>query len=286
MHLTHTSHKTKGMLFFIHQEASEISSFREKIEADDFLTIALNLGESQQVIINGIAHIFPQFSIVPLVANQVFKFEHAAQITLWHYSRDFYCLVDNYFELSCLGLLFSGFNGNLFLKLDEQYIKKLELLLQMFIEEFKNTDTIQTDMLQTLLKHLIIITTRLAKEQYLSGRVYEEEKFDLIRQFNLLVEYHYRKEHQVQFYAGLLNKSPKTLTNLFAHFNYSTPSEIIQGRVITEAKRLFLYTTMSSKEIAYELGFSDAGHFSRFFKNATKQNPSELRKSAALKTGD
>ncbi|MBB5635055.1 AraC-like DNA-binding protein [Pedobacter cryoconitis] len=282
MYLTHTSNKTQGTLFFSHQEVSEISSFREKTEAGDFLTIALNLQENQQVIINGVAYVFPQFSIIPLVANQVFKFERAEQITIWHYTRDFYCLVDNNFELSCLGLLFSGFSGNLFLKLDENYVKKLELLLQMFMEEFKTRDTIQTDMLQILVKHLVIITTRLAKEQYLSDKVYEEDKFDLIRQFNLLVEYHYKKEHQVQFYAGLLNKSPKTLSNVFAHFNYSTPSEIIQGRIITEAKRLFLYTNKSSKEIAYELGFSDAGHFSRFFKNATKQNPSELRKSQSL----
>ncbi|MFC6262044.1 helix-turn-helix domain-containing protein [Flavobacterium panici] len=45
-----------------------------------------------------------------------------------------------------------------------------------------------------------------------------------------------------------------------------------------EAKRLFTYTTLSIKEIAYELGFRDAGHFSRFFKNATNLKPSDFRK--------
>ncbi len=88
----------------------------------------------------------------------------------------------------------------------------------------------------------------------------------------------YKSKHQVSHYADLLNKSPKTLTRIFTGFNYTTPSVIIQERIITEAKRLFCYTTLSAKEIAFDLGFTDAGHFSRFFKNATGQNPSDFRK--------
>ena len=58
----------------------------------------------------------------------------------------------------------------------------------MFIEEFETTDTIQSDMLQMLLKRLVIITTRLAKEQYINKKVYEDDKLGLIRQFNVVAE--------------------------------------------------------------------------------------------------
>jgi AraC-like DNA-binding protein len=58
------------------------------------------------------------------------------------------------------------------------------------------------------------------------------------------------------------------------------PLRIIQDRIISEAKKLFYYTDKSAKEIAYELGFEDSAHFSRFFKNVTGQNISEFKKVA------
>jgi len=278
MHLTHISPKTKGKLIFTHEEVSPAHLAHERAQDEFLLTIALNGAENQQMTINGAVYEFQAFSMIPLVSGQLFSFDKPELITSWQYSRNFYCLTDSYFEISCLGMLFSGFTGNLFLKLDEDHRQKLRSLQQMFIEEFDTVDTIQTDMLQMLVKRLVIITTRLAKEQYLIGKGYEEEKFDIIRQFNLLVDQNYKNEHQVQYYANLLNKTPKTLSRIFAQYDYSPPSYMIQDRIIMEAKRLFYYTGLSSKEVAYELGFTDAAHFSRFFKNATQQSPSDLRK--------
>jgi len=279
MHLSHTVPKTNGKLILIHQEPGLNHSFKAKTEKEQLLTIAFNSGESQQIIIDGVEYEFAANSIVPLVSDQAFKFENSEQITIWRYNRDFYCLVDAYHEISCIGLLFFGFNGNLFLRLDDVHLEKMLSLQKMFVEEFNTNDTIQSDMLQMLLKRLVIITTRLAKEQYINEKIYEDDKFDLIRQFNVQVDKHYKTDHQVQFYADLLNKSPKTLTNLFAQYNYRSPSQIIFDRIISEAKRLFYYTDKSAKEIGYELGFSDAAHFSRFFKNMTNQSTSGFRKN-------
>lgn len=279
MLLEHTVPKTSGKLVFIHEETFGRDIFRHWLEKDQILTIALNNGNSQNMIINGIKYFFPAESIVPLLSGEVFEFEKPEQITAWQYNRDFYCLVDTYHEISCIGLLFFGFSGNIFLQLDDIHHQKITNLKQMFIEEFKTRDTIQSDMLQMLLKQLVIIITRLAKEQYINQKIFENDKFDLIRQYNVLVDKNYKKEHQVQFYAGLLNRSPKTLNHLFAQYNYRPPSQIIQDRIINEAKRLLYYTDRSAKEIAYELGFAEPAHFSRFFKNATNQSTSDFKKN-------
>jgi AraC-like DNA-binding protein len=45
-----------------------------------------------------------------------------------------------------------------------------------------------------------------------------------------------------------------------------------------EAKRLMFYTDRTAKEIAYELGFEDAGHFGKFFKRNTGLSTSEFKK--------
>jgi AraC-like DNA-binding protein len=137
-------------------------------------------------------------------------------------------------------------------------------------------------MLRILLVRLIIKITRLAKKQYLGKEELAENKFNLIRQFYLLVEIHFRKEHQVQFYASLLNKSPKTVSNYFSLYYNKTPLQVISERIITEAKRLFYYTDKSVKEVADDLGFEDVAHFSKFFKNYTAQSPSEIKKGSVI----
>lgn len=279
MRLTHVDRKTKGEIHFIHKEAHFEQTYKEKETRGLILTIALNSGEEQTVFIDGVKHRLGAWNILPLFTGQTFKFERPEDIIAWQYNRDFYCVVDHDREVSCVGFLFFGSMGNLFIQLNEENRKKIDILQQIFIEEFNTSDNIQTDMLQMLLKRLIIITTRLAKEQYGDDSLYSNEKYELIRQYNFLVEMHYKEQHQVQFYAGELNRSAKTLSNLFTTYNYKSPLSIIHERIITEAKRLFYYTDKSTKEIAYELGFEDAAHFSRFFKNLTGQNPSDFKKA-------
>ena len=97
-------------------------------------------------------------------------------------------------------------------------------------------------------------------------------------EYNFLVETHFRTQHQVKFYADQLFKSPKTLSNLFGLYNHKTPLFIIQDRVIMEAKRMMFYTDKTAKEIAYELGFDDAGTFGKFFKRHTGVSASDFRK--------
>lgn len=139
-------------------------------------------------------------------------------------------------------------------------------------------DPIQGEMMLALLKRLIIIATRLAREQYISEQHLPSDKLDILRKYNLLVENHFRQQHQVKFYADQLSKSPKTLSNLFAMYNHKSPLQVIQERVTLEARRLFFYTDKTAKEIAYELGFEDANHFSKFFKKQTGQSPTDFKK--------
>ena len=93
----------------------------------------------------------------------------------------------------------------------------------------------------------------------------------------MLVDQHYKEKKQVKEYAGMLYRSPKTLSNLFAEYRLPTPLRIIHERLEAEAKRLLLYTSKSAKEIAEILGFEDVAAFSRFFKKVTKESVSEYR---------
>ncbi len=267
--------KTGGVLKLHCQKPNFGRHFvRERHER--LLTIAWNQGSDQPITIDGINHVFPEQTILPLMVSQSFDFQHPETVVAWQFDREFYCILDHDKEVSCVGFLFYGAKDPLFLRLNASEQRKFDALLMVFTDEFSTQDTIQGEMLRMLLKRLIIKLTRLAKEQYLNPELNEKD-LNMVRQFNLLVEINYRKFHAVSAYADLLNKSPKTLSNLFAIYNQQRPLQIIHERIALEARRLLLYTTKSTKEIAYELGFEEVPHFSRFFKNQVGLPPSEFK---------
>ena len=94
------------------------------------------------------------------------------------------------------------------------------------------------------------------------------------------METNFKTKKQVADYAEMLNKSPKTLSNLFKKYNEKSPLQIIQDRTILEARRLLRHSDQSIKEIAYEIGYEDIQSFSRFFKKLEGVSPSEFKKNA------
>ena len=274
----YNNHQTNAQFRLVYDEVNFDRVFYGKDRKDKLLTIAWNRGGTQQVTIDNIVYDFPSNTILCLMVNEAFHFTEPTSIVAWQFNREFYCIVDHDKEVSCVGFLFYGSSQRMFINLNENEQKKVDVLMMVFQDEFEVADHVQGEMMQVLLKRLIIIATRLAREQYITEKGLEGDKLDIIRKYNFLVESHYRTKHQVKFYAETLNKSPKTLSNLFALYNHKSPLLVIQERVLLEAKRLLYYTDKSSKEIAYVLGFEDANHFSKFFKKHTTLSPTEFKK--------
>ena len=267
---------TSGVFNFIENENNIYQNvYIEK--GEDLLTIAWNIGKDQTVKIDGLEYKFPEQTIVPLVNNNVFEFSKPEDIIGWQFNREFYCIIDHEKEVSCSGFIFYGSHGNIFIELDKKEQRKIEMLSNVIVDEFQEADEIQGEMMRMLLKRLIILITRKGKKQHFEQTDIEDPEVDIVREYNLLVEKNYKKIHQVQEYASMLYKSPKTLSNLFSKYNSKSPLQVIQARVLLEAKRLLQYTDMTSKEIAYDLGFEDPGNFSRFFKKQTKITPTEFK---------
>tara|TARA_B110000090_G_C13393438_1_gene450323 strand:+ start:604 stop:1446 length:843 start_codon:yes stop_codon:yes gene_type:complete len=194
------------------------------------------------------------------------------------FDREFYCIRDHDHEVSCNGFLFLGSSAPAMVKLTEKESQSFKLHFMFLEEEFETEDHIQGEMLRVLLKRLIIKSVRLLKKTIVDPTL-EQPKIDIIRRFNLLVETSFREKHKVSEYADLLNKSPKTLSNLFSKYTNKTPLQVINERIILEAKKLLLQSDKSSKEIAFNLGFLEASHFSKFFKNQVGMSPIHFKKN-------
>jgi AraC family transcriptional activator of pobA len=193
------------------------------------------------------------------------------------FNSNFYCIYGHDNEVSCNGFLFFGSSKVMRLTLSAEQSSNLHDIVRIFRQESAIHDNLQEEMLRIVLKRFIITCTRIARRKFGVGKE-NEKSFDIIRQFYVLVDQNFKEKKQVQDYADILCRSPKTLSNLFASCGLPSPLRVIHERIEAEAMRLLLYTRKSAKEISAILGFEDLAAFSRFFKKMTGESLSDYRK--------
>ncbi|MCT4579813.1 MAG: helix-turn-helix transcriptional regulator [Flavobacteriales bacterium] len=236
---------------------------KEKLESG--LTLLWFENDNSIIEIDNVRHCFHKNEVVFLTEfHQVVPIA-VSEVKMIRFNRAFYCIIDHDSEVSCKGLLFFGANQLPVIQLDGLELEKIETLWKMFLLEMQSVDNLQLEMLQMMLKRFLILCTRIYKANHLT-QLPENNKVDLVREFNFLVEQHFKEKHTVVEYAELLYKSPKTIANLFKKYANKSPLQYIQERRMLEARRLLRFTDYTIKEVAYEIGFKDIQTFSRFFK--------------------
>lgn len=85
------------------------------------------------------------------------------------------------------------------------------------------------------------------------------------------------EQHDVSFYAGQLNITPRYLSQITMHITGKSPHQLIAEAIINEAIHLLNTTTKSIQEISFLLGFNDQAQFSKLFRKIKGIAPSKFR---------
>lgn len=133
----------------------------------------------------------------------------------------------------------------------------------------------QHRMLSAYLTVLLTYLSRLYTEQFAAIEPSADQQ--LLRAFQAYIEENYRELHEVGAYAALLHISAGHLSEVVKAQSGKPAIKHVHQRLVLEARRLLFYTQHSLKEIAFDLGFSDASYFNRFFKRETGTTPAEYR---------
>lgn len=95
-------------------------------------------------------------------------------------------------------------------------------------------------------------------------------------EFKVMVETHLTEQPSVNTIAEKLALTPNSLYRIVKEYSGVSPKDFFTNRLMIEAQRKLQYSSLSVKELAYELGFNDPDYFSRFFKKCTGKSVSEF----------
>lgn len=181
---------------------------------------------------------------------------------------------------NCKAVLFNNALVNQQLHLTDSEIDQFIPLLQGLYSDYRETHYLnQMDVWAAYLK---IIMIKLANVHLTEKSPIDSQHYILYRQFMEMLSENFRSHHAVKTYADRLNTTPRKLSVACKLCSGSRAKELIRGQIVAEAKRLLQFSSMTVKEIGYELHFTTPEQFSHFFKKNVHTAPADYRNRFVL----
>jgi AraC-like DNA-binding protein len=155
---------------------------------------------------------------------------------------------------------------------------KLKNITGFIFDEFQHSDDYSQEIILNLLHLFLLESRRIFDQQYETPKEEPDSTPDAtIIKFKQLIEKNYQLQKNVSSYAEMLNMNPSCLNEVAKKTTGITAGELIRNRVIEETKKLLYSSSLSGKEIAFQLGFDDPAYFSRFFRKYTGTTLKDFR---------
>ncbi|WP_288350863.1 helix-turn-helix domain-containing protein [uncultured Thalassospira sp.] len=153
----------------------------------------------------------------------------------------------------------------------------VDFLISQLAREYYSHNTGRLFALRHILGLLLLDVGRIAPQGDPAHLSRQEQKTAKFRKFQMLVERFYKHHKPLEFYAREIGVTTTQLNRIAKDIYGMTASEVLQNRLMLEAKRTLIYTDIAVQQIAGELGFRDAGYFSRFFAKKAGMPPARFR---------
>lgn len=170
---------------------------------------------------------------------------------------------------------FSGHGRDGVCQLPPQRLEEAEGLFGRMLAEAAEGQDDGPDLIRLKLLELFVLVRRSCAPAQAGS---PPQKLQLLRQFQQLIDTHYRELRLPKEYAELLYVTPNHLNALCTELLGKTAGDLIRDRVMLEAKRLLTQADLTVTQIADALHFNDNAYFNRFFRKQAGITPDAFRK--------
>ncbi|MFG2225033.1 AraC family transcriptional regulator [Streptomyces sp. NPDC048644] len=159
---------------------------------------------------------------------------------------------------------------------DGQAVRSVLALLE---SEYRRLAALPLEVHIEVVRHLLaVLVLRLA--QLHGGGADDTAGSAAFRGFQQAVERGFPRTHRVEDYAAELGYSVRTLTRATRTAAGCGAKQLIDARILLEAKRLLVHTDLPASAIGERLGFPGATVFTKFFRRLSGETPAAFRARA------
>lgn len=207
--------------------------------------------------------------------DQLIKYEGQVLI----FTEDFFCSSETDTKFLRSSILFNDLTDQSTIKLNQKDFEKYTNICESITEELcLPDDNLKHVLLKNLVHNFLLLAEREKRKQgFMELKKGADLDYTLL--FRDELETNYTKLKSVNDYAKIICISEKRLGQATSKVLGKSPKEIINDRILLEAKRLLVHTNLSIKEIGQDLGYEDPAYFVRYFKKNTATTPVEFREN-------
>ena len=151
-----------------------------------------------------------------------------------------------------------------------------ELFEFMYKEYNSSNDKFHYDILRNYL-HLFLLQSEREKRKQGFKEIKPGADLSYLMLFKEVLEKRFKKYRSINRYASELSIPVNRLNKASFQTIGKSPKQLIDERILLEAKRLLAHSTLSIKEIAFELGFDEPTNFIKYFRKHNHITPAEFR---------
>ncbi len=164
-------------------------------------------------------------------------------------------------------------------KLEASRFEKIQATLTSMFLEYRNKEEGYKDVIKANLDIFFIEFVRQSPNPNGPVPVLNPYTQERLEEFLELMDRHITTHKLASQYAGFMNLSLYQLNEITKTLLGKITSELINERIMLEAKRHLLATPDQIKDIADHLGYEDVSYFIRFFKKHAGYTPEVFRQN-------
>lgn len=175
--------------------------------------------------------------------------------------------------------------GHHIFELTDELAVEVETIFEKMHEDLSSTYVHKDDLIVNRILELMHITMKLNPTIFLeehkasaSNRITTVFLELLERQFPIDTDHPMINFKLASEFASQLNIHVNHLNRAIKEITQRTTSQVINERILKEAKIMLQQSDWSVKEIAFSLGFKEPSHFHNFFKKHVQKSPMTFRK--------
>jgi AraC-like DNA-binding protein len=248
----------------------------------DFYELYFFEGDSMRYLVNGKAYSLERGNFVFVdrfvYHRTAYDGENKARVVLFFREEIFSAFTDQ----SEIKKALLSLSETVMLNLDEHATAEAEGALLDLLAEYEREEASPLLLASHLAALLLLLSRYTSSPALLPVRTAEGERVTLVGDMMAYLNAHFAEKITLASLSAQFFVDRFHLCHLFSEIAGVTVLEFLNGRRLSEAKRLLSSTDRSVGEIALAVGFASQNHFNALFKRAYGKTPTAFRRERRL----